>query len=81
MLRLHVLVMTLIGDKNGWAAPRLKDAVIQSEEKYWKLYRQLVKILWTMYNKCKLVHGDFSEYNILYVSNSNKLDIIRAWYM
>ena len=66
VLRLHVLVMSLIGDsKSGWAAPRLKDAVISQEETYRKLYRQLVKILWTMYNRCKLVHGDFSEYNLL----------------
>lgn len=66
ILRLHVLVMSLIGDvKLGLAAPRLKDALITTEEGYKKTYRQLVKIVWTMYNKCKLVHGDFSEYNLL----------------
>ncbi|KAJ3272352.1 hypothetical protein HDV01_005786 [Terramyces sp. JEL0728] len=66
VLRLHVLVMTLIGDKNGWAAPRLKDAVIKEEKTYKSLYRQLVRILWVLYNKCKLVHADFSEYNLLF---------------
>ncbi|KAJ3327381.1 hypothetical protein HDU91_004395, partial [Kappamyces sp. JEL0680] len=39
---------------NGWAAPRLKDAVIEDEQTYRNIYRQLVKILWTLYNKCKL---------------------------
>ncbi|KAI8898985.1 RIO1 family-domain-containing protein [Globomyces pollinis-pini] len=66
VLRLHVLVMTLIGDKAGWAAPRLKDAVIRKEETFQKIYRQLCKILWVLYNRCKLVHADFSEYNLLY---------------
>ncbi|KAH6568468.1 hypothetical protein BASA61_000482 [Batrachochytrium salamandrivorans] len=66
LLRLHVLLMTFIGDKKGWAAPRLKDAVITDEATYRDLYRQLLKILWTMFHKCKLVHADFSEYNLLY---------------
>lgn len=66
VLRLHVLVMTLIGDKEGWAAPRLKDAVVKDEETYRDIYRQVVRILWVLYNKCRLVHGDFSEYNLLY---------------
>nr|KAJ3418965.1 hypothetical protein HK105_007611 [Polyrhizophydium stewartii] len=66
LLRLHVLLMTFIGDKKGWAAPRLKDAVITDEATYRDVYRQLLRVLWTMYHKCKLVHADFSEYNLLY---------------
>ena len=31
VLRLHVLVMTLIGDANGNAAPRLKDVLIEDQ--------------------------------------------------
>jgi RIO kinase 1 len=65
-LKMHVLVMDLIGSEDGWAAPRLKDASIESREEYLDIYRQLVKILWKMYHKCKLVHADFSEYNLLY---------------
>jgi RIO kinase 1 len=65
-LRMHVLVMGLIGGSSGWAAPRLKDAVIDTEEAYWSAYKQLVMILWKMYHKCRLVHADFSEYNLLY---------------
>ena len=66
-LRLHVLVMTLIGGSSGWAAPRLKDAVIEDEETFKNIYRQLCKILWRMFQNCKLVHADFSEYNLLYL--------------
>lgn len=50
------------------AYPRLKDAQIESS-KYPALYYQLVKNVRTMYQVCKLVHADLSEYNILYVSN------------
>ncbi|KAJ8328006.1 Serine/threonine-protein kinase rio1 [Batrachochytrium dendrobatidis] len=70
LLRLHVLLMTFIGDKKGWAAPRLKDAIITDEETYRNVYRQLLIILWTMFHKCRLVHADFSEYNLLYQKNT-----------
>jgi len=74
MLRMHVLLMSFIGDKNGWASPRLKDAPINDSEKYMNLYLQLVKMVWKMYNQCHLVHADLSEYNLLY--HKKKLYII-----
>ena len=66
LLRSHVLLMTFIGSSSGKAAPRLKDAVLQDEDEYFFVYKQLVKMLWILYNKCSLVHADFSEYNLLY---------------
>ncbi|KAL1935978.1 hypothetical protein VTP01DRAFT_112 [Rhizomucor pusillus] len=69
VLRMHVLVMEFLGDKHGWAYPRLKDAQIESS-KYPALYYQLVKNVRTMYQVCKLVHADLSEYNILYHSRT-----------
>ncbi|ORY43755.1 RIO1-domain-containing protein [Rhizoclosmatium globosum] len=48
------------------ASPRLKDAVINDPMNYKNLYLHLVKMVWKMYHKCKLVHADLSEYNILY---------------
>ncbi|CAK9034735.1 Serine/threonine-protein kinase RIO1 (RIO kinase 1) [Durusdinium trenchii] len=63
MLRMHVLVMDFVG-KNGWPAPRLKDAVLSSS-KYRSAYVQCLFILRKMFQLCKLVHGDFSEYNLL----------------
>ncbi|TPX56792.1 hypothetical protein PhCBS80983_g04275 [Powellomyces hirtus] len=66
LLRMHVLLMTFIGDAEGWAAPRLKDAVITNSATYRLIYHQLLKMMWTMYHKCRLVHGDLSEYNLLY---------------
>ena len=77
----NVLVMTFLGDKEGWyvlasyyyppnfsrlrASPRLKDAEIPSSE-YPSLYQELVLNMRRMYHQCKLVHADLSEYNIIY---------------
>lgn len=46
------------------AYPRLKDAQIE-KSRYPTLYYQLIKNVRTMYQVCKLVHADLSEYNIL----------------
>ena len=62
--RLHGLVMTFIG-VDGGAAPRLKDAHFSSSRAR-LLYIECVRAMRTMYQKCKLVHGDLSEYNMLY---------------
>ncbi|EDS37456.1 serine/threonine-protein kinase rio1 [Culex quinquefasciatus] len=64
LLRSHVLVMEFIG-KDGWPAPKLKDVEL-SGSKARELYRDAVEMMWTMYSKCKLVHADLSEFNLLY---------------
>lgn len=76
-LRLHVLVMGFLGDKRGIPAPRLKDVVLEgdNEEKKWRLlYLQLLGYMRILYQKCRLVHADLSEYNVLY--HKEKLWII-----
>ncbi|KAI3339032.1 RIO1 family-domain-containing protein [Ustulina deusta] len=68
-LKLHVLVMGFLGDRRGWAYPRLRDANIPADEaeQIWgSLYIQLLGIMRRLYQVCKLVHADLSEYNILY---------------
>lgn len=77
MLKSHVLVMELLGDKKGYAYPKLRDANLSEEgtENPWRgLYVQLLGIMRRLYKVCSLVHADLSEYNILY--NNNKLYII-----
>ncbi|KNC25208.1 hypothetical protein FF38_04141, partial [Lucilia cuprina] len=58
---------------DGYASPKLKDAEIDAEE-YPQLYHQLVSYMRIMYQECRLVHADLSEYNILY--HEKKLWII-----
>lgn len=70
-LRLHVLVMGFLGDRRGWPAPRLRDVELTGSpdevENQWRtLYRQLLWLMQKMYQVCKLVHADLSEYNVLY---------------
>ncbi|KAJ6446736.1 serine/threonine-protein kinase RIO1 [Purpureocillium lavendulum] len=68
-LKLHVLVMGFLGDRKGWAYPRLRDAVLAGDDvdQQWRsLYLQLLGIMRKMYQVCRLVHADLSEYNILY---------------
>ncbi|KAG1833987.1 RIO1-domain-containing protein [Suillus subalutaceus] len=64
-VRENILVMGFIGDEEGWASPRLKDADIPSAL-YPALYEELVLNVRKMYHTCKLVHADLSEYNILF---------------
>ncbi|XP_018335842.1 serine/threonine-protein kinase RIO1 [Agrilus planipennis] len=66
LLRSHVLIMGFIGI-DGWPAPLLKDANLEQSESR-EVYREIVIMMWKMYNKCHLVHGDLSEFNILYLN-------------
>ncbi|KAF9510961.1 hypothetical protein BS47DRAFT_1331352 [Hydnum rufescens UP504] len=61
----NVLVISFLGDDEGWASPRLKDAAIPAEHLE-ELYFEIVIAMRKMYHSCKLVHADLSEYNILF---------------
>eukprot|EP00794_Sanderia_malayensis_P015413 gene15413-16987_t len=74
ILRSHVLVMDFIGC-NGWPAPLLKDCTI-TESKARELYLQCVKMMRDLYWKCKLVHADLSEFNMLYNQVIDRLYVI-----
>ena len=85
-LRLHVLVMEFLG-KNGVAAPRLKDAGLPPQRMR-RAYTEVVLLVRALYQKCRLVHADLSEYNLLVhndeiyvidVSQSVELDHPRAF--
>lgn len=74
-LRQHVMVMSFLGNKKGWPAPRLRDVDFQlpTEEenaaKWRECYIQLLGYMRVMYQTCRLVHGDLSEYNLMYHQN------------
>lgn len=76
-LRLHVFVMGFLGDKKGIPAPRLKDVELEGsdvENRWRSLYLQLLGYMRILYQICRLVHADLSEYNVLY--HEDKLWII-----
>ena len=64
LLKQHVLVMDFLGE-DGWCAPRLKDATLTPTELN-DCYRTVVLDMRRMYHECNLVHGDLSEYNLLW---------------
>ncbi|KAF7314280.1 Serine/threonine-protein kinase RIO1 [Mycena kentingensis (nom. inval.)] len=64
-VRENVLVMSFLGDEEGWASPRLKDAVIPDEQTA-SLYEEMLVAVRTLFHHCRLVHADLSEYNVLY---------------
>ncbi|KAH8825356.1 RIO1-domain-containing protein [Flagelloscypha sp. PMI_526] len=54
-VRENVLIMEFIGDAEGWASPRLKDATLpDSSDELARLYAQLVLMIRRMYQECKL---------------------------
>ncbi len=75
-----MLVMSFIGS-DGWycfccvawdsllarPAPKLKDAKI-AEAEACELYVECAHMVRRLYQDCHLVHGDLSEYNMLFVS-------------
>ena len=65
LLRSHVLLMDFLGSEDGWPAPRLHDVDL-SESKARELYWDLALTVRKIYHVCQLVHGDLSEYNLLY---------------
>lgn len=64
LLKKHILIMSFIG-KNQQPAPKLKDAVLSARQLQ-QAYQQCVQMMCTMYQKCKLIHADLSEYNMLW---------------
>ncbi len=63
-LKAHILLMEFLGE-NGWPSPRLKDAGLKDRHMR-EAYVQTILIMRHMYQRCKLVHGDLSEYNLLW---------------
>lgn len=83
-LKAHVLVMSFLGSRKGWpAAPRLRDVEFtltntttddDVASKWRDVYLTLLAYMRKMYQVCRLVHADLSEYNLLY--QDDKLFVI-----
>lgn len=57
--------MEFIGE-NHVPAPRLKDVEHLDQDSYSLLYLDLLKDMRILYQDCRLIHADLSEYNLLY---------------
>lgn len=64
LLKPPILIMSFFG-KDGWPAPRLKDASL-SPSRMAKAYFRVCMLMRRMFRVARLVHGDLSEYNMLY---------------
>jgi RIO kinase 3 len=65
VMKKHVLVMSFIGEGYQNPAPKLKDANLTDAEMICA-YEEIVDIMKRMFNDARLVHADFSEFNILW---------------
>ena len=70
-LKAHVLVMEFLGNSKGYPAPRLRDVEFdvpedQAAARWSEVYLDLLGYMRKMYQICRLVHADLSEYNLLY---------------
>ncbi|CAN3375084.1 hypothetical protein DIURU_005611 [Diutina rugosa] len=73
-LRSHVLVMDYLTKGDGQPSPKLKDHPFADEEEFRKYYHTMLMYMRRMYQVCRLVHADLSEYNS--IVHQGKLYII-----
>lgn len=71
LLKSHVLVMDFLG-KDGWCAERLKEVDLTIEQIV-ECYVTICIDVRRMYHECSLVHGDLSEYNLLWHEGRAKI--------
>ncbi|KAG7877050.1 hypothetical protein KL905_004967 [Ogataea polymorpha] len=64
-LKSHVLVMEYLSKGDGWPSPKLKDYEFQDDEEIARFYIRLLIYMRWLYQKCRLVHADLSEYNTI----------------
>ena len=58
----NVLIMQYLGDKNK-SAPMIKDVILENPE---EIFENIIDSIKKMFQNANLVHGDISEYNVLY---------------
>lgn len=64
IIKENLIVMEFMGS-GGAAAPRLKD-VKMTPKQHSQVYLDLIELVKTLWQKCNLVHGDLSPYNVLF---------------
>ncbi|CCH58174.1 hypothetical protein TBLA_0A03760 [Henningerozyma blattae CBS 6284] len=70
----NVLVMEFLNRGDGFASPRLKDYPYKDHNDIVHYYHTMIVYIRLLYQVCRLVHADLSEYNTLV--HKNKLYVI-----
>ncbi|RCK56130.1 Serine/threonine-protein kinase RIO1 [Candida viswanathii] len=73
-LRSHVLVMEYLTKGDGQPSPKLKDYPFKDVDDIVAYYHQMLFYMRRLYQECRLVHADLSEYNS--IVHNDKLYII-----
>ncbi|WPK27548.1 hypothetical protein PUMCH_004940 [Australozyma saopauloensis] len=73
-LRSHVLVMEYLTKGKGQPSPKLRDHPFKDIDEIVHYYQQMLFYMRRMYQTCRLVHADLSEYNS--IVHNDKLYII-----
>ncbi|CUM63134.1 uncharacterized protein PRCAT00000701001 [Priceomyces carsonii] len=73
-LRSHVLVMEYLTKGNDQPSPKLRDHPFKNADEIGHYYQQMLIYMRRMYQDCRLVHADLSEYNS--IVHDEKLYII-----
>lgn len=73
-LRSHVLVMEYLTKGAGQPSPKLRDHPFKDIDEIVYYYHQMLYYMRRMYQECRLVHADLSEYNS--IVHQDKLYII-----
>ncbi|CAG99992.1 protein kinase RIO1 [Kluyveromyces lactis] len=73
-VRSNVLVMEFLNRGDGFASPRLKDHPYKDREEIKHYYNLMIAYMRLLYQVCRLVHADLSEYNS--IVHEDKLYII-----
>ncbi|XDT06801.1 RIO1 family [Nakaseomyces glabratus] len=61
----NVLVMEFLNRGDGFASPKLRDYPYKDREEIYYYYHILVSYMRLLYQVCRLVHADLSEYNTI----------------
>lgn len=68
VLKSHILVMDMIG-RDGLPAPLLKNANVADKAQYCSIYHKLVVYMRRLFQECRLVHADLSEFNLILLND------------
>ncbi|CAK9436136.1 uncharacterized protein LODBEIA_P06940 [Lodderomyces beijingensis] len=74
MIKSHVLVMQFLTEGDGQPSPKVKDYDFQDGEEVERYYKEMLICMRRLFQDCRLVHADLSEYNS--IIHDDKLYII-----